>query len=149
MIAAPIDASVLLTVSLLRCLSNRRGNDQNTYTFLVLTSKIKDPNDPRLAESNRSKSFIFLSFSPCFRNQSHFSCPSASAVGSNRADFANPEKIEIKALIEIPIFHLGSGFPSYLESTIAIIDMHMAPKNQLMISISHHSTNHLVNHVLA
>lgn len=65
-----------------------------------------------------------------FRNQSHFSWPSAeknvrqnllyvvkardrylpSAVGRRRADFAKPVKIEMKDPMDIPIFHAEFGF---------------------------------------
>ena len=73
MIAAPIEAKV---------------------TPLVLHSSINDPTGPRLAESMTSKSISFR----FFVNHAHFNWPRASAVGSNKPDFAKPENIAIKAL---------------------------------------------------
>src|ERR1700712_5820925 len=99
-----------------------------THTPLVLASMTNEPHGPRLAESSISKSIIFFSLR---RNQFHLSCPRASAVGKSRADFAKPEKMDMKALMVIPIFHFGIGFPSYFQSTIAIIIMQIALKHQL------------------
>lgn len=72
-----------------------------------------------------------------------------SAVGRSKADFAKPEKIEMKDPIDRPVFHLGSGFPSYFTRTMAIITMQTRPNTQLRISNIHHSRNHLVNQVRA
>jgi hypothetical protein len=66
-------------------------------------------------------------------------------VGNSRADFANPEHIDIKELIENAIPHFETGFPSYCERTIPIVIIQIRPKNQLMISIIHHSKNQRVN----
>jgi hypothetical protein len=68
-----------------------------------------------------------------------------SAVGNSRADFTSPEKTEIKAPRETPIFHFGSGFPSYSESTIAIMTIQIKLKLQLVISVIHQSVNHRRN----
>jgi hypothetical protein len=105
-----------------------------------------EPHGPRLAESSTSKSIIFFSF---FLNQSHLSWPRASAVGRSSADFANPEKIEMKALMDTPSFHCGSCLPSTLSSTTKMMSMQIKLKTQLNISISHHSMNQAVNQLRA
>jgi hypothetical protein len=68
-------------------------------------------------------------------------------VGKSKADFAKPEKIEMKVSMEIPIFHFGSSLPLYFESTIAMIIIHTALKHQLRISP--HLRNHRENQALA
>jgi hypothetical protein len=77
-------------------------------------------------------------------NQFHFNCPRASAVGSRRDDLANPESTEMKELRVRPIFHFGICPPSYFIKTTRITVMQIALNVQLRISISHHSTNHVV-----
>jgi hypothetical protein len=47
--------------------------------------------------------------------------------------------------MEILVFQLKTGLPSYFERTTAMIIIHTRPKHQLRISIIHHSRNHLVN----
>jgi hypothetical protein len=143
--AAPTETKVLKEKTRkIQCEQNNiaQRDFKNTHIPLVLVRSTREPHGPLLALSKISKSTIFLS---PFLNQLHFNWPRASAVGKRSADFANPEKIDIKALIVIPSLQLGRSLPSCLSSTIAIIAIQRALKPQLSISKAHQSINHLVN----